>query len=165
MEINILSPAAPLPVQRSWVMSMTIRSFKGRRDVDVHLFRPSWSEDEEASLDAASLIGDPLTPDSTGDPSGSRRIILEAFTAQERDQLVAYLKEHYASRLTGLTCAPLDFPVPLGLTPLSAMDEGKSIGLIRFERIPHFQLPFAVRGLYDLSQHRPMVDALAQTQG
>ncbi len=165
MEINILSPAAPLPVTRAWVMSMTIRSFKGRRDVEVHLFRPSWSEAEEAALDSHGLIGEPLSPGTSGDPSGSRRIILEAFTTEERDQLVAYLKEHYASRLTGLVCAPLDFPVPLGLTPLSAMDEGKSIGLIRFERIPHYQLPFPTRGLYDLSQHRPIVDAQAQAEG
>lgn len=172
MEIHILSPAAPLPVQRAWVLSMSIRSFKGRRDVEVHLFRPAWSAEEEEALAAAlegpgqaGIIGEPLAPGAGGDPSGSRRIILEAFTAGERDQIVDYLKTHYTSRLSGLTCAPLDFPVPLGLTPLSAMDEGKSIGLIRFERIPHFALPFPVRGLYDLGQHRPIVDAVAQAEG
>lgn len=162
MEITIVPPAEPLPCERAWAMSMTIRSFKGRREVEAHLFRPAWPEAEEQDADLSGLVDASSGPEA--DRTGSRRVILESFTTAERDQLAAYLREHYASRLAGVRCVPLEFPVPAGLTPLSAMDEGKSIGLIRFERIPHFHLPFPVRGLYDLSQHRPIVESSAQVE-
>ena len=44
---------------------------------------------------------------------------------------------------------------------LSDLSEGKSIGFIHFERIPHFKLGIALRGFYDLSQHPPIVETEA----
>jgi hypothetical protein len=158
MELRIAEAHAPLPVDRAFALSMTIRSFKGRRDVEAHLFRHTWDPAEEAAFDWNALLGPCI--EGAADPESSRKVILEAFTRQERDQIIAYLTEHYASRLSAIDSAPLGFPVPRGLPPLCGLDEGKSIGFIRFEKIPHFHLPLALRGLYDLSQHRPIVEGI-----
>lgn len=153
MEITITEPAAPLPTQRAYALSMTIRTFKGRSDVQVHLFRPSWEQSEETAFQWSELIQSA----SEADMAASRKVILEAFTKDECDQIVSYLKEHYSSRLTAIHGAPMEFPVPAGLPALCDCTEGKSVGFIRFEKIPHFDLPLELRGLYDLSCHEPIV--------
>ena len=158
MDIQITATETPTPCPRAWALTMTIRTFKGRRDVEVHLFRPAWDPAEENDRDWGMLVGGALNGEEAADPASARRIILESFTARERDQIIDYLKAHYTSRLTGVFAAPLPFPVPQGMPALSDLDEGKSIGFIRFEKIGHFDLPFAMRGLYDLSRHRPIVD-------
>lgn len=147
-----------IPIQRGYAVSMVIRSFKGRRDVEVHLFRPKWQSEEENEISWDNLFGSPATLDAIPDEKKDRKIILEAFTKAERDQVVDYLKEHYSSRLESIFSTPLEFPVPAGLPPLSTITEGKDIGLIRFEKVPHFNLPFALRGLYNLGAHRPLVE-------
>ncbi len=157
MQINVKSPAIPPPADRAYVLSIAIRSFKGRKNVEVHLFRPDYSEEELDAYDWDRLIGDPVQTGMEFDPMGSCKVVLEAFTEKERDMLVEYLKTRYESRLTHITAMPMDFPVPLGLTPLSSIPEGKSIGFIRFDKIPNYTLPFAVHGLYDLAQHEPIV--------
>ncbi|MEF2145903.1 MAG: hypothetical protein V3573_10690 [Desulfovibrionaceae bacterium] len=157
MEITVISPDSPPPCARCFALSMTIRSFKGRKDVEVHLFRPAWAPEEETALNWDNLIG-PAPEQAPGPAGSSRRVVLESFTAEERDRILKYLKEQYATRLKALHSQPLEFPVPDGLPPLSDMGEGKSIGLIRFERIPSYSLDMALCGLYDLSQHPPIVD-------
>lgn len=157
MDIEIIQPEGSLPIERAFAVSMTIKSFKGRRDVDVHLFRHCWDPEEEPAMDWDALLAASGMGEAEA-ASGSRRVVLESFTPDERDQIIAYLKEHYADRLKSVFSAPIPFPVPVGLTALSDIGEGKSIGFIHFERIPHFTLGFAVRGLYDLSQHRPIVE-------
>ncbi|WP_031485255.1 hypothetical protein [Maridesulfovibrio frigidus] len=147
-----------IPIDRGYAVSMVVRSFKGRRDVEVHLFRPEWPESDEASIDWNNLFGPPAMLDAVSDEKKDRKIILEAFTSAERDQIIDYLKDHYSSRLDYINSNPLDFPVPSGLPPLSSIDEGKDIGLIKFEKVPHFNLPFALRGLYNLSAHLPLVE-------
>jgi hypothetical protein len=90
-------------------------------------------------------------------------VVLESFTREEMDQIVAYLATRYADRLTRISVNSLEFPVPGGLLPLSSMPEGKDIGRIRFEIVPHYPLPFSVHGLYDLSQHKPMAPDSSQS--
>lgn len=158
MEININESQCSLPVQRGHVLSMTIKSFKGRRDVEVHLFRSQWDPAEIQGYDWPSLLGEPLDPNSQADPDGSKHVVLESFTREERDKILEYLKKHYASRLDRIDSQALEFPVPIGLTPLSSISEGKSVGFIRFEKIPHYDLELPLRGLYDLSRHKPIVD-------
>ena len=157
MEIDIVAPTSPLPIDRAFAMSMTIKSFKGRRDVDVHLFRHSWDSEEEQAIDWDALLAAPGMSEAA-EAAGSRHVVLEALTEDERDEVLAYLKEHYASRLTAIHSCAIPFPVPVGLTALSDLTEGKSIGFIHFERIPHFKLGIALRGFYDLSQHPPIVE-------
>ncbi|SNR60693.1 hypothetical protein SAMN04488503_0310 [Humidesulfovibrio mexicanus] len=156
MDITLIAPDRPLPIDRAYALSMTIKSFKGRRDVEVHLFRSAWDPEEEEAVDWDKLLAAQNMSEAP-EASGSRHVVLEALTVEERDKAVAYLKEHYASRLSGVFSAPIPFPVPIGLVALSDLTEGKSIGFIHFERIPHFNLGFALRGFYDLAQHAPIV--------
>lgn len=153
MEIKIATPTSPPPIERACVLSMIIRSFKGRSDVQVHLFRPEWDRAEEQDHDWNALI----QSGSEADMEASRKVVMEAFTKDECDQIITYLKEHYSSRLTAILASTVEFPVPAGLPALCECNEGKSVGFIRFEKIPHFALPFALRGLYDLSCHEPIV--------
>jgi hypothetical protein len=160
VQIEIIAPTSALPIDRAHAVSMTIKSFKGRRDVEVHLFRHTWDPEEEEAIDWDKLLAAPGMSEAP-EAAGSRRVVLEALTAEERDSIVAYLKKHYANRLTVITSSPIPFPVPIGLMALSDLSEGKSIGFIHFERIPHFDLGIALRGFYDLSQHPPIVETEA----
>ncbi|WP_018125453.1 hypothetical protein [Desulfovibrio oxyclinae] len=153
MEITVIPPDSPLLIDRAWAIRMTIKSFKGRRNVEVHLFRPDWDSGEETSYDWQALVV------NSDDPEGQcRRLVLEAFTAQERDSIVEYLKERYSTRLSAITCMPLKFPVPEGLPALCSVDESKNVGFIRFEKIPAYDLGIPLRGLYNLDEHPPIVE-------
>jgi len=160
MQIEILDAKHPLPIERGYVLSMVIRTFKGRRDVEVHLYRSAWPEDEMANYDWATILGGSIERKDAEptDPEGSKKLLLEAFTLEERDMIINYLSERYASRLSKITAAPLGFPIPQGLSPLSSFPEGKTIGTVKLDKIPNYPLPFHIRGLYDLSQHRPLVE-------
>lgn len=159
MKITI-APGDQSPlVERVHVLSMTIKTFKGRRNVDVHLFRSCWSEDEESCFDWNILLDLDQSVDrneSAGSAKG-RKIILEAFTEAERDIIINYLKDQYSTRITRIHSASLNFPIPCALPPLSEAEEGKSIGLIAFEKIPSYSLDIPLKGLYDLNQHPPIV--------
>ncbi len=156
MKINIHSPDSPLPGDRGYIITITIKSFKGRREVEVHLFRSQWDKEEMDIYDWDVLIGARL-PGSPGDKYSSRRVILESFTKDERDRVVTFLKKQYATRLSSIEARTMDFPVPLGLPALSDMKAGKDIGFILFEKIPSYSLDIPLRGLFDLSRHEPMV--------
>ncbi|PIE69116.1 MAG: hypothetical protein CSA21_03670 [Deltaproteobacteria bacterium] len=160
MHIETREPSHPLPIDRGYVLSMTIRTFKGRRDVEVHLYRAVWDEGELHAYDWETLLGGTIEGKerASSDPDGSKKVLLEAFTRQERDQIIEYLSSRYASRLTSITASPLELPIPLGLVPLSSFPEGKTIGTIRLDKIPRYPLPFSLRGLYDLSRHKPLVE-------
>ena len=157
MDINIIEPNSPLPSNHAHSLSMTIKSFKGRRDVEVHLFRADWMANDEKGQDWDTLIESSVDPSVT-DTSGSKRIIMESFTTDERDRVVNYLKEQYSTRLTAINSTPLTFPVPAGLAGLSQLEAGKSIGFIEFQKIPSYPLDIPMKGLYDLSQHPPIIE-------
>ncbi|QGY41357.1 hypothetical protein GM415_14905 [Pseudodesulfovibrio cashew] len=152
MEIIIIQPEETPPVPFVHSLSMVIKSFKGRRDVEVHLFRSSWETAMEEGVDWTRLIS------GTEDAESSRRVIMESFTAAERDRIIKYLKEQYSTRLRGIRSTPLTFPVPAGLAGLSQLTPNKSVGLIEFERIPSYSLGLPIKGLYDLNQHPPIVE-------
>lgn len=145
------------PCPRGFVASIRIRSFKGRKDVLAHLFRPRSQEEAPADYPWAEMISADSAPDTTG-RGDTREVILESFTQTELDQVVDYLTERYADRLSAITTNCLRYPLPAGLLPLRSMPAGKDIGIIRFEIVPGYPLPFPVHGFYDLSQHKPMED-------
>lgn len=147
-----------LPINRGYAVSMIIKSFKGRRDVEVHLFRPEWPENDLEEISVEELFGPPVMEGAEQNPEKDINLLLEAFTKEERDRVIDYLKEHYSSRLACIISTPMEFPVPSGLPPLSSISEGKDIGFIKFEKVPHFNLPFALRGLYNLNMHKPLVE-------
>ncbi|GAB6057760.1 hypothetical protein [Desulfonatronum parangueonense] len=159
MELNIINPEQKLPVPRAHALTMVIKSFKGRRNVEVHLYRAGWRAEEMEAQDWDTLLGAPISPDTEIPLENSKKVLMEAFTAEERDQLVAYLQHRYGEKLESISSCYLDFPIPKGLAALSDVPEGKSVGRLRLETVPQFTLPFPVHGLYDLSQHEPLMEA------
>ncbi|WP_319584599.1 hypothetical protein [uncultured Pseudodesulfovibrio sp.] len=157
MDISINTPVSPLPCERAYSLSMVIRSFKGRRDVEVHLFRSRWNRSEESESDFSGLVEAEESAPKTVLPVG-RKVILEAFTSGERDLIVNYLKEQYSTRLTAITSNPLAFPVPAGLAGFTEVQPGKDAGFIEFEKIPSYPLDFPLKGYFDLSRHLPLAD-------
>lgn len=143
----------PPEIDRGYVISIVINSFKGFKYVQVHLFRPTWDVQEEEVYDWERLLGNPVRPDQPVDPTGSRQVIMETFTRPEKQELLQYLGRHYQNKLESITVRALQFPVPMGLYPLSAVQEQGKIGKIRFDQLPNYDLDFQVHGLYDLSKH------------
>lgn len=156
MEITIVPPATELPMDRGYVVSIVINSFKGRRDVEVHLFRSSYEISEESAYDWDKLIEDSHHPDVEYNPAAARQFVMETFTEEERDQVLEFLKEKYRSKVSRVDSTTISFPVPMGIAPLSSIPEGKTMGFIRFDTLPSFNLPFHFRGFYDLAQHEPL---------
>lgn len=162
MEKNFLSAPPDAPLQRIYIMVATLRAFKGRRHVDVHIFRHGASEEELAALESLELVGapDPSVPPEAlqgATREAALRCMLEAFTAEESRALLEYLEQRYAEHIEKITVCPLDLPVPLGVAPLAAIPEGKSTGFIRFDAVPNYPLSFTVRGFYDLAVHEPLL--------
>jgi len=162
MDIDIVPASGKLPVDRAWTVAMVIKTFKGRKDVMVHLFRPTWDPTEEKNYDWSVLLGDPVAPDLPISLESSRRVLMESFTEKERDAVVEYLRTRYQDKVSEIHACSLNFPVPLGLTALSELTEGKDIGFIHFDKIHNYSLPFPVRGFFDLSQHRPILESFDQ---
>lgn len=153
MDISIKHSDNSPPTRFTNSISMVIKSFKGRRNVEVHLFRANWTPQEEENENWVELIAG--TPSDT---EGSRRVIMESFTDEERDTIIDYLQTQYANRLTAIRSIPLSFPVPAGLSGLTQLEPGKNVGFIEFAKIPSYSLEIPLKGLYDLSQHPPIVE-------
>ncbi|MGL1862591.1 MAG: hypothetical protein OCC46_08725 [Pseudodesulfovibrio sp.] len=154
MDITIIQSETPPPTQYAHTITMVIKSFKGRRDVDIHLFRGTWDANDEARENWDALISSAKDVDSVG----SQRVIMESFSDEERDNIINYLKEQYSTRLSAIRATPLTFPVPAGLSGLSQLQPDKSVGFIAFDKIPSYSLDIPLMGLYDLSQHPPIVE-------
>ena len=148
------------PVDRGYAVSMVIRKFKGHADVEVHLFRPSWDEEDYGRYPWEELIGGAVSEDRAESPENSKDVILETFTADESQRLIDYLRHRYADRLASIRCTVLDFPVPLDLTPLSRIQVTGTVGRMDLDRIPNYSLDFPVKGIYDLSRHQRIEDEI-----
>lgn len=164
MQLNIVAPERETPVPRAHVVSMTIKTFKGRRNVEFHLYRAAWGSDELQRYDWDALLGRVEHPESGIDPENSRKVLLEAFTPEERDQLLEYVRHRYGPKLESIFSCTLNFPIPRGLAALSDIAEGKSVGRIRLDNVPNYTLSFPVHGLFDLSQHEPILEANGRQQ-
>jgi hypothetical protein len=156
MKLNIIDAQHKLPAKKGYAVSLIIKKLKGYKDVEVHLFLPEWDEKEALSYDWSKLLGDPIDSNAPPDPTGSRKVLMESFSLEERDIVLDYMKKRYVSRLSAINSRPMDFPIPMGLIPLGEIPEDDDIGCIRFEEIPNYNLPFPVHGLYILSQHEPV---------
>ena len=159
---HIIIPAPPdAPLERAYIITLTIHTFKGRRNVEAHLFRADPDPTAAEMLDARELVGPPQADMRPADIETARndalRVVLEAFTAEEGNLVLDYLKERYAEQIARVTVCPLELPVPLGVMPLSAVPEGKSMGFIRFDEARAYPLPFRVRAFYDLDAAEPLV--------
>jgi len=160
---HVIIPAPPdAPLDRIYIITLTMHTFKGRRNVEAHLFKAEPDPAGLQSLRDKGLVGKPCAePNDSQVPRGTEddalQTVLEAFTAEEGNLLLDYLKERYADQILRVTVCPLELPVPLGVVPLSAIPEGKTMGFIRFDAVRDYPLPFAVRGFYDLDAHEPIV--------
>ncbi len=162
MDFKIIASDPFLDLERVYVIQATLKSFKGRRDVIVYLFRTDTPDDELAKLRPLDLV-DKANSDT---PEGAQaddalRSVLEAFTAEEGNQVLEYLKERYEEQISEVVVSPMEIPVPLGMVPFSAIPEGKTMGFIRFEAVADYALPFVVHGFYDLDAHDSL---LAQSE-
>ena len=167
MELHITPGDGTEKIARSHAISLTIKTFKGRKNVDVHLFRYGMETEEEHAIAWQDIIATTASAESShsvADEAGAekaqedaRKMVLEMFTETERDTIITFLKEQYGRHLVRLTSAPVTFPVPLGVAPLSAISEGKTMGFIRFDTAKQYSLPFRFRGFYDLAEHEPLV--------
>lgn len=139
---------------RGFVVSMVVSRFRGHKDVEIHLFRAHWEAEEESRYKWEKILGEPMRRDQPIDPQGSRQVFLETFNKEEKDALIAYLQERYADWLTSVNVSLLPLPIPIGMTPLSAVAEDQRFGRIHLHKIPNYPLQFAVDGLFSLSQHQ-----------
>lgn len=146
-----------LSIASRHIISLTIRSFKGRRNVELFLFKADYSDTLLDKLRLFPLVGEPIDPNNPGDPDDALRSILESFTEKERDDVLQYLSQRYAENITSAFACPLETPVPQGIRSLASIPEGKNLGFVYFERAPNYPLPFRLRGFYDLEQHEPLV--------
>ena len=157
METTFLSAQQPLRLERSYIMTATLNSFKGHRHVEVQIFRPGSTEEEVKALQDRHLVApaDPSVPPQVlqgATEDAALRCILESFTEEECHAFVAYLQQRYEDKFESLTICPLELPVPLGVGPLEAISEGKNSGFIRFDAVKDWPLAFRVWGYYDLDQ-------------
>jgi hypothetical protein len=162
MEHAIIPAPPDAPLDRIYIITLIMHIFKGRRNVEAHLFRAGADPAELESLRDKGLVGKPCAEPGAGQlPHGTEsdalQTALEAFTAEEGNLLLEYLKERYEDQILRVTVCPLALPIPLGVVPLSAIPEGKTMGFIRFDAVRDYPLPFAVRGFYDLDAHEPLV--------
>lgn len=163
MEHVIIAAPHYEALERIYIITATMKTFKGRRHVEVHLFRDNPDIAELESLRAMDdLVGKPTneTPAGCNSPESAEdalRTVLEAFTAQEGNLLLEYLDTRYADQFSKVVVCPMELPVPLGVVPLSSIPEGKAMGFINLSVVRDYPLPFAVRGFYDLDAHEPMM--------
>ncbi len=157
MKIIIHPSESTLPCDRGYAISMTIKSFKGRKNVEILLFRCEWSAEELKAYNWDMLLGEPIAG-APGDKESSKRVLLETFTEEEREQIISFLAEQYKSRLNTIEAHPLTFPIPSNLPALFDAKENKNIGFIRFQKIPSYNLDIPLAGFYDLSRHEPLAE-------
>ncbi len=139
---------------RGFVVSMVVSHFRGHKNVEIHLFRAHWEAEEEGRYEWEKILGEPMRRNQPIDPQGSRQVFLETFSREEKDALIVYLQERYADWLTSIKVSLLPQPIPIGLTPLSAVAEDQRFGRIHLHKVPNYHLQFAVDGLFSLSQHQ-----------
>lgn len=159
MEHRIIAASPFLQLERVYLIQATLKTFKGRRDVMVHFFRTDTDPQELETLRDMELVGavDDKTPEGAS-VEDALRSVLEAFTAEEGNMLLEYLKKRYEEHISQVVVFPLDIPVPLGIVPFSAIPEGKTMGFIRFDAVGDYDLPFGVHGFYDLDAHETLLD-------
>lgn len=158
MNIEIKKAEKQLPIERIYIMAGILKSFKGKRDVELQIIRPCAKEEEFFPLFDKNLVDapDPAMPAALVENSSMRKAlgcILEAFTEDEAKALANYLAQRYGDKFSSLFASPMIFPVPFGVAPLAELPESKNSGFIRFERASDYPLPFSAWGYYDLDTH------------
>ncbi len=154
MEFRIIAAAPFMELDRVYLIQATLKSFKGRRDVIVYLFRADPNKEELQELTNMDLVAKATKDTPEGATADDALLsVLEAFTADEGNEVLEYLKERYEEQISEVVVSPVEIPIPLGMVPFSAIPEGKTMGFIRFDAVTDYSLPFKVHGFYDLDAH------------
>lgn len=156
MEINFIQADEEPIFPRTYVATLRLANFKGRKDVEAHVFRYDYPKSELEEAAGLNLVGpaDPSMPAELlagATKEQALKCVLEAFTEEESELLAEYLKDKYADQITSLYIAPLSLPAPLGVAPLAEIPEGEESGFIKLDKAPGYSLPFKARAYYDLS--------------
>ena len=157
MELLFAPAKGPLPLDRVYIATAILKSFRSRRRVEAQIFRPGATEAEVAALMGKGLVApaDPSVPPQIlqgATEEAALRCILEAFTEEEAGALARYLDDRYGDQMERLTVCPMEVPVPMGVGPLEGIAGGKTSGFIRFNAVKDYPLSFPAWGYYDLNQ-------------
>lgn len=148
-------------LERIYIITATIKTFKGRRDVEIHLFKTNPDTSELKFLSNMKLVDVDNNTNAVSNikeaTDDALRSVLEAFTAKEGNLLLEFLDDKYNDQISKVLVCPLEIPIPMGIIPLSAIPQGKTMGFIHFDETKNYSLPFAVWGFYDLDAHDPLV--------
>ncbi len=160
MEYRIIAASPLIELERIYLIQVTLKSFKGRKDVIAYLFKKDIDETELDALLAMDLVDKANSDTPQGATANDALLsILEAFTAEEGNIVLDYLKDRYAEQITEVVVSPIELPITLGMVPFSAIPEGKTMGFIRFDAVGDYSLPFVIHGFYDLDAHETLMDA------
>ena len=159
MEFRIIAASPFVTLERVYLIQVSLKSFKGRRDVIVYLFRTDTNKEELKELEELDVVS-PADDDTPENASKADALLslLEAFTAEEGNLVLDYLKDRYDEQISEVVVSPVELPIPLGMVPFSAIPEGKTMGFIRFDAVADYSLPFIVHGFYDLDAHDALLD-------
>ncbi len=159
MDLKVIAASPFMELERCYLIQAQLKSFKGRKDVIVYLFRTDVDEKELVQLRELDVVA----PRNDETPFGATKedallSLLEAFTAEEGNEVLEFLKERYEEHISEVVVSPVEIPVPLGMVPFSAIPEGKSMGFIRFDSGDEYPLPFVIYGFYDLEAHDALIN-------
>ena len=154
MEINFIEGRENEDTRRQYVAVCVLKNFKGRQNVEAHLFRGSWAPKELEELRRQDLVAEnPALPDelrATASRDAVLECVLETFTREEAEKLREYLADRYSDQIARLDIGPMELPAPLGLTPLGKIPTGSASGFIEFSRARNYPLDFELRAYYEL---------------
>lgn len=155
MELDFRRALTDAKLDRIYIAALALKNFRGRKNVEVQLFRHGATEAELCALRGKGLVGAPPAgmPEAIiqgASEDAALYCLLEAFTLPEAEQLADYIAGRYGEQAASLTICPLGLPVPLGVGPLGALPESANSGFLNFHLAPGYALLFQLRGYFDL---------------
>ncbi len=152
MEINFVTDGERADVPRQYVAVCRMINFRGHKNVETHLFRNGWTDEEmEAVANLDVVAGESSLPEeikANVSRTAALECLLETFTRREAERVARYLEERYAGQIARLDICPIEFPLPLGITALGKIPATDTGGFIEFARAKNYPLDFELRGYY-----------------
>lgn len=141
---------------RRYIAVATLNNFRGKKNVEAHIFRTGATDEEMESIRGRELVSppDPSVPAEVlkgATEDMALACLLEAFTREEALKLASYLENRYKTQISRLEICPMTLPAPFGIGPLSMIPEGETSGFINFDKASDFNLGFSFKAYYELS--------------
>ena len=137
MECEFIWAEDEARLPRRYIAVATLNNFRGKKNVEAHIFRTGASENEMEALKYKNLVSpaDPSVPAevlSGATEEMALACLLEAFTRDEALKLANYLENRYKTQISRLEICPMNLPAPFGIGPLAMIPETEKIQLKRF---------------------------------